>query len=160
MQRTFICKHCNKEKELNPRLKGKQEYCSDITCKRAYKRVWQKEKMLNDVDYNKSQKELVKQWQKNKPNHEYQRQYRECHPKYVTDNRSKQKARNQKAKDRATLEKIVKMDSLASSKSSYYTMVPYKLTPHGKIVKMDSLIIKLQLLQGKQHKHTTYSSEL
>jgi hypothetical protein len=106
--------------------------------------------MDTDARYNKAQKALVKQWQKNKPNHEYQRQYRQQHPEYVTCNRDRQKIRHHKRKTQALIEKIVKMDSLTSVKSSYYTMTPFKLNPTGKIVKMDSLIIKLQLLQGNK----------
>jgi len=149
MKKTFICKNC-KKKERNPSLKGDQEYCGDAPCKRAYKAAWQKKKMGTDREYKKAQRELVKQWRNNKPSHEYQRQYRENHHEYVKQNRDKQRTRNQKRKTQALNEKIVKMDSLTSITSSYYTFTPFKINPNGKIVKMDSLIIILQLLQDNK----------
>lgn len=80
MQKTIICKNCEKEKSANPRLKGNQEYCGDPECQRARKAAWQREKMAKDADYRADKKESNKQWRKNRPAHQYQRPYREQHP--------------------------------------------------------------------------------
>ena len=112
MAKIIICKNCGKEKPANIRLKGTQEYCSAVKCQRARKAAWQRAKMDRDADYRDRQKQCVKNWQKNKPVHKYQNQYRQEHEDYVAKNREKQRIRNQKHRHQTVQEKIVKMDAL------------------------------------------------
>jgi hypothetical protein len=158
MQKTIKCKNCGQEKPANIRLKGTQKYCGAVECQRARKAAWQKEKMAKDADYRASQHECVKQWREKRPPHQYQKQYRQDHPEYVSDNRNKQRIRNQKRRAQTTHEKIVKMDALQKQleKSEIYIMTPYKMDTSKKIVKMDTLLVQLQAFQGDRH--TFFSS--
>lgn len=147
MQKTFICKHCKREKPANFRLKGNQEYCGDIECQQARKAAWQREKMARNADYRANKKERNQQWRKSRPAHQYQRQYREEHPDYVEKNREKQRIRNKKRSTLVSAEKIVKMDALTNIGSNTYIMTPYKENASGKIVKLDTLFVQLVSFQ-------------
>ncbi len=153
MQKTFTCKHCKKEKRANFRLKGKQEYCGDYACRKVYKAAWQKNKKAIDVEYVKKQEQCNDRWKISKPANKYQDQYRKRNPAYVKKNRIQQRQRNQKRKkqhNKPTCPVIVKMDSLTDLKSRYYTMNSYKINESKKIVKMDSLIIQIALLEDNK----------
>jgi len=150
MQATFICHHCHQKKLCNPRLKGQQRYCGEPACQRARKRVWQAEKMTSDESYRQRQKACLKEWRKKRPLHEYQRQYRQEHPEYVAKNRSRQSLRNRKRsemREAADPQKIVKMDALEipSIKTGIYLLCPYDMDGSEKIVKMDALLVELNV---------------
>ena len=150
MQATFICHHCHQKKFCNPRLKGQQRYCGEPACQRARKRAWQAEKMTSDESYRQRQKACLKEWRKKRPLHEYQRQYRQEHLEYVVKNRSRQSLRNRKRaemREAADPQKIVKMDALEilSIKSGTYLLCPYDMEGSEKIVKMDALIVELNV---------------
>lgn len=152
MSATFICKSCEQQRELNPRLKGIQQYCRDSKCQRARKRAWQKEKMRTDAQYYEKHLAAHKQWCKQRPLHRYQDQYRKSHPKYVEKNRERQKVRNAKRRQPAAAastpaELIVKMDASSKIESGTYLLTPYAMDASPKIVKMDTLLVQLQLLQ-------------
>jgi leucyl aminopeptidase len=149
MQKTFICKNCDKEKPVNIRLIVPQQYCGDAPCQRARKTEWQRQKKATDAKYCVRQQQCVKQWQQNKPFHRYMNQYRQDHPDYVAQNRDQQKVRNQKRRLEQQ-QKIVKMDALVKQleKSTTYVMTPYQLDASQKIVKMDTLLVQLKVLQG------------
>jgi len=147
MQNTFICKCCNTLKPINPKLKGNQKYCGDQKCQRKRKAAWQKHKMATDINYKQSQQELVQQWRVNKPAHKYQSLYRKDHPSYVANNRAKQLNRNQKHRVKPFDEVIVKMDALTFKQPLICAMTPVEMDATGKIVKMDTLLVQLQLYQ-------------
>lgn len=153
MQKTFICKNCKKEKPTNFRLKGNHKYCSDIECQRARKAAWQREKMAKDAEYRADKKESNEKWRKNRPAHQYQRQYREEHPDYVEDNRNKQRIRNQKRREKGSTEKIVKMDAFNTLKSDTYILTPYEQNTSGKIVKLDAFLVELESFQQDKYKY-------
>jgi hypothetical protein len=150
MQSTFICQNCREEKFFNPRFKGHQSYCGDPLCQRARKRLWQKEKIAADEAYRNRQSACLRQWRKKRPLHEYQKNYRESHPEYVEKNRQQQTIRNRRGAKKAQSaapKKIVKMDRLESSliKSGTYVITPLNIEASEKIVKMDALIVELQV---------------
>ncbi len=150
MQNTFICKHCKKEKRVNFRLKGQQEYCGDHVCRQAYKIAWNRNKKATDANYAQVQKECNERWKSAKPVNKYQDQYRKHNPAYVKRNRIQQRQRNQqrqKKHSKSTYPMIVKMDTLTDVKSGYYAMHSYKTNDSKKIVKMDSLIVQIELLE-------------
>ena len=150
MATEFICQHCGEQKPANIRLKGSQQYCDSRECQRARKAAWQKSKMATDPEYRDHQTKALSDWQKERPLHQYQKEYRDCHPEYVQRNRELQKNRNHKRSSRLACQKIVKMDSFQNpqpEKSTSYIMCPYKLDASGKIVKMDSLVVQLVNLQ-------------
>jgi hypothetical protein len=151
MHLTFICKGCGLEKPANLHLKGTQQYCGDPHCQRARKRTWQKEKMATDAQYREKHFAAQKKWCKHYPLDRYQHQYRQSHPKYVEKNRQRQRIRNQKRQTRAQSapnDMIVKMDASSAIKSGIYLLTPYTVMDASpKIVKMDALLVQLQLLQ-------------
>ena len=137
MQRSFICKGCNREKLGNPKLKGNQHYCGAPACQRARKAVWQKEKKALDPQYRADQIDCLARWRKKRPLDQYQRRYRSEHPAYVLKNRLSQTARNRKR------DLIVKMDALRITKSNLFILTPLKRDRHKKIVKMDPFAVEL-----------------
>lgn len=74
-------------------------------------RNWKKRQYSNNATYREKCLESQRLWRKNYPSHEYQRDYREKHPEYVTRNREMQKERNKKRGER-TSTNIVKTDAL------------------------------------------------
>lgn len=156
MQRHFKCAHCGQHTLLNPRLKGKQRYCSSKPCQQARKNKWEKERIKKDKTYRKKRYAQKALWRTNKPVDQYQKQYRESHPHYVITNRAKQKNRNKTQSGLSHLstgEKIVKTDTLFSGSllpGGLYTIQPYCPDASEKIVKTDALIVSLQSYQGLQ----------
>lgn len=150
MTMTFLCKNCGKEKPVNTRLKGDQEYCGDDDCQRARKREWQKNKMRTDTQYKDRQTQCLKKWRKKRSLDKYQHDYREKHPEYVLRNRELQWERNKKRDKRKKFVKIVKMDALEkqSEKLNTYVMNSYKIDSDEKIVKMDTLFVQLVDIQN------------
>lgn len=150
---TFICLHCHKTVEANIRLpKNTQKYCQDSLCQQARKREWHRHKMAFDDEYRKQQSDSMKQWCKNRPLHDYQRQYRHNHPEYVLKNRLQQKSRNQKRNIDASM--IVKMDAFnqqPSIKTGIYELTPCRRNASGKIVKMDALAMQVLFLPKVKH---------
>ncbi len=60
------CRHCHTFFLPNPRIK-KQRYCNRPECQRARKALWQKQKMLQDPDYQTTHHEAQKTWMEQQP---------------------------------------------------------------------------------------------
>lgn len=150
MKITLSCKNCHKEKPINIRLQGKQQYCGDPECQRARKAAWQRHKKARDANYRARQQHCVTRWQQEHPMHRYMSQYRQDHPAYVEQNRAQQRLRNQKRRLPTLPLKIVNMDALLRQleKSVIYIMTPYQVDASQKIVKMDPLVVELKVFQG------------
>ena len=144
MQKIFICQGCGREKPADPRQKRNQRFCGEPACQRARKAQWQKTKMKTDAVYRAQQLDCLREWRKERPLDRYQHKYRETHPKYVKENRRKQRIRNRKRHGQTETEMIVKMDALSEIKSDTYVMRPLA---SEKIVKMDALVVELTVLQ-------------
>ncbi|MBN2010273.1 hypothetical protein JW960_13090 [candidate division KSB1 bacterium] len=140
---TFRCKHCQQNKPINPKRKGNQTYCSDPACQRARKAAWQKQRMAHDDDYCISQRTAVRQWRKNKPDHDYQAQYRKNHADDAERNRMQQQLRNQKRSKNSLGEMDPTIDALPINESDIYKLTPIKSDDAGKIVKMDVLLLTI-----------------
>lgn len=150
MANYFKCAHCQEKVLANPRLKGKQFYCGSKACQQARKNKWEKEKLKRDKNYRtKRLAQKAKHRRKNNSD-QYQAQYRGSHPRYVKNNRSQQKQRNENRRGlsfTSTSEKIVKTDALALKAfltKGLYVITPYFSDPLEKIVKTDALIVELQ----------------
>ena len=100
--------------------------------------------METDPTYRAQQEDCKRHWRKKRPQDRYQSEYRQKHPKYVKENRCKQRLRNRKRRAPSPPELIVKMDALNTMKSDTYIMQPIA---SEKIVKMDALVVELKLLQ-------------
>jgi hypothetical protein len=111
MSRTFTCLHCGRVVSQNPRIKKKQQFCSQKECQQYRMRTWKKSKYKESKKYRRKTQEHQKQWRKSYPADQYQREYRETHPEYVNRNREQQRGRNKNRKmDPVSL--IVKTDAL------------------------------------------------
>jgi hypothetical protein len=148
----FTCHNCHEEKDTNCRLKdGSQHYCGEAKCQRARKAAWQREQMRNNATYRTKQIEYLKQWRKRRPLDQYQKQYRQRHPDYVEQNRQQQRLRNNQRQRTAVWPaepQIVKMDAspLPLIQSGTYQLTPVAMDGLTKIVKMDALIVQLNIL--------------
>ena len=107
---TITCLHCCKPVPCNPHVKN-QKYCSGKECQQARMRTWKKRQYKKNRKYQKKSHASQKEWRKKYPADQYQRDYREAHPEYVTRNRELQRKRNKKRrKDQSTM--IVKTHAL------------------------------------------------
>jgi hypothetical protein len=150
----FYCRHCDKRTRKNPRIKTLQFYCGSQSCQQARKNLWERESLKDNPSYYNQRKSQKERWRKNRPIHQYQKEYRDSHPVYAETNREKQHLRNEKAKKIAfeTLhKKIVKTDTLISESPGgrgLYEILPYKTRPGEKIVKTDALIVEIRAHRG------------
>jgi len=140
-----FCKHCGKSFSPCPSVPH-QQYCSNHECQRARKRLWQKQKLVKDVDYSENQKASQKAWRAR--HSEYMREYRKSSPGYVDRNRSQQRERNKRLRNRlpstpSLPEKssslIVKMDELHADIANITNPCQLLRVELGFIVKMDEL---------------------
>jgi hypothetical protein len=152
----FYCQHCGNRTRKNPRLKLGQKYCGRKSCQQSRKNIWEKEKLEKDPSYRQRRRHQKSVWRKNRPAHQYQRNYRENNPGYVQENRERQQLRNkiiQKATSGVLPEDIVKTDTLIAERlvsCGLYEILPYKTSPGKKIVKTDTLIVELRACSGLQ----------
>ena len=157
MSAMFTCQNCHQEKPVDLRQKGRQQYCGEAACQRARKATWQREKLAIDPAYSARQKESHKQWCRDKPLHQYQRDYRERNPDYEVRNREMQRERNRKRREQATIrdsaEKIVKMDasSVTTIPAGTYELRPFIMDASKKVVKMDAWLVQLKTVSAVSH---------
>lgn len=150
----FNCRHCGKRTRKNPRIKSYQGYCGSQPCQQARKNRWERERLENNLSYHTRRKSQKKHWRENRPDHQYQQQYRQTHPIYEETNRQKQLLRNKKATKIALeslVKKIVKTDALNAESlvgRGLYEILPYKTRPGKKIVKTDALIVEIRAHSG------------
>jgi len=122
----------------NPRVKN-QRYCDKEECQRVKKRRWQRQKLKDDPQYRKDQKESQQCW--TEQNQDYWKRYRNQHPEYVVRNRLLQKERDQKHRSK----NLAKMDALkpiSSVKAGSYYLIPGT----ADLAKMDALSHKYRLI--------------
>jgi cobalamin-dependent methionine synthase I len=150
MPTTILCLGCQLHKPANPRLKGPQHYCGERECQRARKNAWQKAQLAANLKYREQQCAALAKWQRKRPWHRYQKEYREAHPEYVEKNRVQQRERNRKHRQHDASTKIVKMDAFpqAPVASGFYLLTPCSLEAAAKIVKMDAFVVALQVFHG------------
>lgn len=151
MARMFRCKHCGRLFKANPRIRSFQRYCRQQECQQARKNAWRRAKNSRDEGYRKKRHVSNKRWRKHHPAHRYQRKYRETHPEYVASNREKQQKRNKKRKIVDPITQIVKSDALSLErliKPGVYALLQWNKNNDGKIVKSDSLMVQLTVLQS------------
>lgn len=142
----FKCRHCKQWCKKNYRIKGNQYYCGDRQCQQARKNLWESEKLRNDPSYRLKRKTSKKAWYKNYPGDQYQTNYREEHPDYVSDNREKQSTRNENRTKKSSASKIVKTDGLFSESltgGGLYMIIPYESGRDKKVVKTDGLFFEI-----------------
>jgi len=140
------CKHC--QQFFCPRPQNHdQQYCSERDCQRARKRIWQKNKLLSDPDYQTNQSSAQSSWQVKNPN--YWSNYRENHPEYVERNREHQRERNLRRRRQDTgRSPIAKMDASISERSINSGRYLLSRIDSSLIAKMDALIVEINVVSG------------
>jgi hypothetical protein len=150
----FYCRHCGKRTLRNPRIKTNQGYCGCPICQQSRKNLWERDRLKNDPLYHQERQSQKARWRDHRPDHQYQREYRQTHPCYAESNRKKQLIRNKKAskiKFDNRNQKIVKTDSLTSGslvRCGLYEILPYRTCPGKKIVKTDAFIVEIRAPRG------------
>ena len=140
---TFVCRHCKKEQKSNPRLKGRQEYCSKPACQKARRASWKRAKMLVDPIYAESHRAECAQWRQRHP--KYWQTHRQSNPKQTERNRLLQRSRNTLRRRRLSDKKIAKVDAFQADppeklpKNGAYWLVPL-------IAKVDALKVNLEVI--------------
>ncbi len=141
---TFTCLHCGNTLPCNPRLKKNQNYCSEKECKQASRRAWKKDQYNNNKTYRKKNLKSQQIWREQRPAHQYQSEYREAHPEYVSCNRKLQKIRNNK-RQKHSAPMIVNGNTLSlwPIDDGTYTLIQVK---DGKIVNGNTFMVRMQVL--------------
>ena len=155
MTKMFTCKNCRQEKNCqSPALKAIRNIAVMMRVNWPEKLLGKKKRMADDPSYKAKQMAGVNRWRKNRPLHEYQKNYRKTHPEYAETNRQKQKIRNARRSERqksVSPEKIVKVDALFNQ-ATVYRMKSYNVDASGMIVKVDTLFVELTPLQAIREK--------
>ena len=135
------CMACGRHFNQNPRVKD-QKYCSEASCQKERKRIWQRKKRAEDPVYRANQLDAQERWRKRNP--DYWREYRKRNPDYVRSNRLLQKERNKRR--RGNSGPIAKMD--ASRDKSKVIPGHYRLVPlDGQMIgKMDSINVIIDVI--------------
>ena len=150
----FYCQCCVKRLRKNPRLKIQQLYCGCNRCQQARKNAWEKQKRKEDPLFKEERNKQKAQWRKDRPGHQYQREYRRKHHPYAETNHQKQLLRNKKASKSAFeshLQKIVKTDTSPSGsliQCGLYEILPVGTRLGKKIVKTDAIIVEIRAHRG------------
>ena len=148
---TFICQHCGRICQCNPRVKN-QKYCSREECQKARKRTWGKKHYHTRRKYRKARLESQLTWRMKCPQGEYQKEYRKRHPEYVTRCYALQKERYKKrrgAEQKALDENNVNTDAIFTHPrgDGVYKLIPVE---NEKInVNTDALLVRMQILSGE-----------
>ena len=117
-----------------------QSYCSAPACQRERRRLWQQTKRQSDPDYQDNQTRAQRVWASRNP--DYWREYRRTHPQYSERNRTQQRERNDRRRERS----IAKMDvstPIFPMPSGIYLIS--QASPAG-IAKMDVWTVQITLL--------------
>ena len=149
MCKTFICLNCSKEKTVDPRSRGNQNYCGDAPCQRKRKSNWQRQRLKTDEDYRANQKVADEQWRKKRPS--YWHDYRKKNTASRNRNRTLQILRNHRRRKRQSAQQgaspgIAKMDATRGQDlQSFQHVNEFWLVPSGPpgIAKMDALKVKI-----------------
>lgn len=147
----FTCRNCRRRKAQNPRLKGKQRYCSEAPCQRARKAEWKRKKLATDGDYRTTHSESNQAWRES--HRSYWSTYRKNHPEKVERNRVLQKIRRLKAKLRASGEVSVTPNS-EPSVAKVDTFLPKELQGDSffwirpAVAKVDAFLVEISSISA------------
>ena len=147
MTPSITCLHCGKTLPRNPRIK-KQKFCSSRACQNARRYTTNKAKANKSPECCILRKSRNKRWRDTHLAHEYQKAYREKHPRYVNRNRELQRERNKKRQNEP-VPMIVKTYALSPRplRDGVYTSFEIK---SGKIVKTYALMAQRQAVTEKE----------
>jgi len=150
--RTLVCRHCKKEVPANRKLKHlTQYYCSEKACQAARKLSFERDKYKSNESFRSDKLQSARDRKKKLTDggnpcfaSQYQRSYRESHPKYVSDNRQKQRQRYARIRDKTREQKkIVNPDTLMPQIHDNDTVYAMIAVDYKKIVNPDTLISQI-----------------
>jgi len=87
------CRYCEKTFQRS-RYQPLQAVCSEGGCQKRRRSEYRQQKLKADEEYRQVCQDSSRKWRSRNP--DYWKRYREAHPSSVTQNREKQKARDQK----------------------------------------------------------------
>ena len=142
----FTCQHCGKLVPRNPRLKN-QKYCSLQECQNARRCLTNRTRARRSSASRSLRKSRNKRWRDSFPSHQYQKEYRDKHPRNVERNGQLQSGRN-KRRQKYHSSMIVKTYTLLPRPlpDGVYTAFAVK---NGKIVKTYALWNQMQAIAQK-----------
>jgi hypothetical protein len=133
------CDGCGKA--FHPRAQTpKQSYCSCAACQRERRRRWQKARRQSDPEYQDNQSRAQESWVER--HRDYWREYRRTHPVYSERNRSLQRERDVRRRERV----LAKMD--VSPRDSPVPSGTYRLIPVSRedLAKMDAWMVQITVV--------------
>ena len=140
------CKHCCQGFSPRPQNPD-QQYCSEKACQRARKRIWQRRKLLVDLDYRANQSAARSSWRGKNP--DYWSNYRAKNPDYVEGNRQRQRERNRRRRGQDTDRTLIaKMDASIPESSINPGRYLLSRVEGGLIAKMDALLVEINVVSG------------
>ncbi|HEY4580403.1 MAG TPA: hypothetical protein VIG89_05150 [Candidatus Acidoferrales bacterium] len=135
------CAACGKV--FRPRHQVPQQcYCAAPACQRERRRLWQQAKRQSDPDYRDNQTRAQRAWRKRNP--DYWRDYRLENPQYSERNRTQQRERNKRRRERLIVKMHVSTPVFPMSSGIYRIS---QALPAG-IAKMDAWTVKITLLSN------------
>lgn len=146
------CAACGKAFRPRPQV-PQQCYCAAPACQRERRRRWQLAKRESDPDYHDNQVGAQRAWGRRNP--DYWREYRRQYPQYRERNRTQQRERNDRRRERL----IAKMDTstpVFPMPSGIYQIS--KAPPTG-IAKMDAWTVQITLLSALYDQPAEYCKE-
>lgn len=122
----------------------KQAYCCSAACQRERRRRWQYARRQSDPEYRDNQSRAQESWAERHP--DYWREYRRTHQDYRERNRSLQRERDARRRERV----LAKMD--VSTGDSPVPSGTYRLTPVTRedLAKMDAWMVRITVV-SKQY---------
>lgn len=130
------CIACGKPFQPAPQV-AQQKYCSDDACQRHRRRAWHQNKLETDPAYRDNQGRAQKAWVDRNPL--YWSDYRESHPGYTDENRTRQQERNGKRKAKL----IAKMDASKAKFALPTGIYRLSLLEIDGIAKMDACSLEI-----------------
>ena len=137
------CAGCGKAFHPRPQT-PKQSYCSSPECQRERRRRWQYARRQSDPDYRDNQSRAQESWAERHP--DYWREYRRTHQDYRERNRTLQRVRDARRRERV----LAKMD--VSAGDSPIPSGTYRLSPVTRedLAKMDAWMVRITVV-SKQY---------
>jgi hypothetical protein len=130
------CLSCGRAFRPKPQVPD-QSYCSDPACQRLRRRLWQRQKRLEDSAYRENESRAHRKWLER--NKDYWRKYRREHPEYTERNRQQQRERNAVQRQRPEFANV----NPRTSDSPFPTGTYRLIRVDGKVAKENAWIVRI-----------------
>ena len=136
------CAGCGKPFHPRPQT-PQQTYCSASRCQRERRRRWQQARRQSDPEYQDNQSRAQASWLERHP--DYWRQYRRTHPQYSERNRSLQRERDSRRRERVLAKMAV------SPRDSAVPSGIYRLSPvtRDDLAKSDAWMVQITVVSSQ-----------